>query len=117
MKLVEVCGKLINTEYITSIWRDYWLGDTTIEVTMLDGKRISFPVSDRKEYEEIIRKLGFIKDVDIIDCAKRIKKYCDIGNCDNCVFHSNGRCFTQPEVEDNHYNDEPEPIFPLDWEV
>ena len=115
MKLVEVCGKLINTEYITSI--GYNLDDNRIEITMLNGNIISFLVSDRKEYEEITRKLGYIKDVDIIDCAKRIKEHCTYGKCDNCVFHSNGRCFTQPEVEDNYYNEEPAPIYPIDWEV
>ena len=56
-------------------------------------------------------------DANIIDCAKRIKEYCTYGKCDNCIFHSNGRCFTQPEVEDNYYNEEPAPIFPIDWDL
>lgn len=115
MKLVEACGKMINTEYITSI--GYNLDDGRIEITMLNGNIISFPVLDREEYEEILRKLDPTQDTSIIDCAKKIKKYCTYGKCDNCVLHRNGRCFTQPEVEDNYYNEEPAPIFPIDWDL
>lgn len=50
MKLVEACGKMINTEYITTIRYNNCPGDNAIEITMLDGKRISFPVLDREEY-------------------------------------------------------------------
>lgn len=117
MKLVEACGQMINTEYITNIRYDYCPCGNSIEIIMLNGNKIHFPVSDRKEYEEIVKKLNPTKDVDVIDCAKRIKEYCTFGKCDNCVFHSNGRCFTQPEVEDNYYNEEPSPIYPIDWEV
>lgn len=117
MKLVEIHGQMINTKYITSIRYDYSPGSNSIEITMLNGNIISFLVSDREEYEEIVRKLNPTEDISIIDCAKRIKKHCTYGKCDNCVFHRNGRCFTQPEVEDNYYNEEPAPIFPIDWEV
>lgn len=117
MKLVEIHGQMINTKYITSIRYDYFPGSNSIEITMLNGNKIPFPVSDRKEYEEIVKKLNTTKDVDIIDCARRIKESCMYGKCDNCVLHRNGRCFTQPEVENNYYNEEPKPIFPIDWEV
>lgn len=115
MKLIELFGKLINTEYITSI--EYNLDGGRIEITMLNGNKIPFPVSNRKEYEGIVRKLNPTEDINIIDCAKRIKESCTYGNCANCVLHSNGRCFTQPEVEDNYYNEEPAPIFPIDWDL
>lgn len=118
MKLVETCGQLINPEYITDIW--YNSIDRRIEITMVNGNKICFPVLDREEFEEIAKKLNPTQDTNIIDCARRIQEYCyerEFDKCCDCELHINGRCFAQPEVEDNYYNEEPEPMVPMDWEV
>ena len=93
MKLVDIRGQMINTEYITNIWYDYSPGGSSIEITMLNGNKIPFPVSDRKEYEEIVRKLNPTEDINIIDCAKRIRDCCrtyrenpETGYCQGCHF-------------------------------
>lgn len=97
MKLVEVFGKLINTEYITSI--EYNLDESRIEITMLNGKRHSFPV-DKEEYEEIVRKLNPTEDISIIDCAKRVRDFCKshrdntkTNSCECCPFYYKGDYF------------------------
>lgn len=70
MKFVEACGELINTEYITNIWYRDYPGDRTIEIIMLNGNKISFPVLDREDYEEIVRKLNLTKDTNNTDSAR-----------------------------------------------
>lgn len=83
------------------------------------GERLNlwFFQNKHTEYDIAYLKKDAKADANIIDCAKRIKEYCTYGNCTNCVLHRNGRCFTQPEVEDNYYNEEPAPIFPIDWDL
>jgi hypothetical protein len=114
MKLVEVHGQMINTEYITNIWYDYSPGGSSIEITMLNGNKIPFPVSDRKEYEEIVRKLNPTEDINIIECAKKVRDFCKsrrynpkTNHCKCCPFYYEGDYFMGCLLTDS----------PEDWQL
>lgn len=118
MNLVKIGNEYVNPEQVVNVSYSRTMdGDKyVVSVYLIGGRVVKEVVMQRYGIKTVIERLT-TTSTDIKACARKIKEYCTYGKCDNCIFHSNGRCFTQPEVEDNYYNEEPAPIFPIDWDL